>query len=298
MKFIYTLLFLSILAFANGQVTLIPDQGFEQTLLDQNIDSDDTLNGQVLTSDISGLLSLSLNNYFIENLSGLEDFISLQIFNLENFFESNNDINLDLSQNTNLKKFTMYGGGDAINNSVERIILNNNPSIDTIHAPDNWLLRELDLKTGSTDVSNLDIDIHIIPFDLWGESNEEFNENLFCIKVTDEIAATAGTGVYSTWTIKADDNPYYFSETCALSTDRFNDKDVSIYPIPATEVLNIKTKNFQINSIKIHNLQGQLVRHIKDYSNTSIDISELAKAMYIIHLESDNRVIKKKFLKQ
>lgn len=298
MKFIYTLLFLSILAFANGQVTLIPDQGFEQTLLDQNIDSDDTLNGQVLTSDISGLLSLSLNNYFIENLSGLEDFISLQIFNLENFFETNNDINLDLSQNTNLKKFTMYGGGDAINNSVERIILNNNPSIDTIHAPDNWLLRELDLKTGSTDVSNLDIDIHIIPFDLWGESNEEFNENLFCIKVTDEIAATAGTGVYSTWTIKADDNPYYFSETCALSTDRFNDKDVSIYPIPATEVLNIKTKNFQINSIKIHNLQGQLVRHIKDYSNTSIDISELAKAMYIIHLESDNRVIKKKFLKQ
>lgn len=298
MKFIYTLLFLSILAFANGQVTLIPDQGFEQTLLDQNIDSDDTLNGQVLTSDISGLLNLSLNNYFIENLSGLEDFISLQIFNLENFFETNNDINLDLSQNTNLKKFTMYGGGDAINNSVERIILNNNPSIDTIHAPDNWLLRELDLKTGSTDVSNLDIDIHIIPFDLWGESNEEFNENLFCIKVTDEIAATAGTGVYSTWTIKADDNPYYFSETCALSTDRFNDKDVSIYPIPATEVLNIKTKNFQINSIKIHNLQGQLVRHIKDYSNTSIDISELAKAMYIIHLESDNRVIKKKFLKQ
>lgn len=298
MKFIYTILFLSIFAFANGQVTLIPDQGFEQTLLDQNIDSDDTLNGQVLTSDISGLLSLSLNNYFIENLSGLEDFISLQIFNLENFFESNNDINLDLSQNTNLKKFTMYGGGDAINNSVERIILNNNPSIDTIHAPDNWLLRELDLKTGSTDVSNLDIDIHIIPFDLWGESNEEFNENLFCIKVTDEIAATAGTGVYSTWTIKADDNPYYFSETCALSTDRFNDKDVSIYPIPATEVLNIKTKNFQINSIKIHNLQGQLVRHIKDYSNTSIDISELAKAMYIIHLASANRVIKKKFLKQ
>lgn len=298
MKFIYTILFLSTLSFANGQVTLIPDQGFEQTLLDQNIDSDDTLNGQVLTSDISGLLSLSLNNYFIENLSGLEDFISLQIFNLENFFETNNDINLDLSQNTNLKKFTMYGGGDAINNSVERIILNNNPSIDTIHAPDNWLLRELDLKTGSTDVSNLDIDIHIIPFDLWGESNEEFNENLFCIKVTDEIAATAGTGVYSTWTIKADDNPYYFSETCALSTDRFNDKDVSIYPIPATEVLNIKTKNFQINSIKIHNLQGQLVRHIKDYSNTSIDISELAKAMYIIHLASANRVIKKKFLKQ
>lgn len=298
MKFIYTLLFLSTLSFANGQVTLIPDQGFEQTLLDQNIDSDDTLNGQVLTSDISGLLNLSLNNYFIENLSGLEDFISLEIFNLENFFESNNDINLDLSQNTNLKKFTMYGGGDAINNSVERIILNNNPSIDTIHAPDNWLLRELDLKTGSTDVSNLDIDIHIIPFDLWGESNEEFNENLFCIKVTDEIAATAGTGVYSTWTIKADDNPYYFSETCALSTDRFNDKDVSIYPNPAKEVLNIKTKNFQINSIKIYNLQGQLVRHIWKFSNTSIDISELAKAMYIIHLESDNRVIKKKFLKQ
>jgi len=281
-----------------SQITNIPDTQFEQVLIDQNIDSDGVINGQVLTSDISGLTELSLYNY-IEDLTGLEDFVSLEYLNLDNFYDINNqEGNVDLSNNVNLKKFTMYGGGDAINNNVNKITLNNNPAIDTIHAPDNWLLRELDLKTGSTDASNIDIDIHIIPFDLWGESVENFDENFFCIRVTDAAAAAAGTGVYSSWTIKADDNPYYFSETCTLGTNRFDENDISIYPNPVNNNLNIKSNNTKLNSVKIFNLQGQLVNEFKALNTDVFDISELASGLYVIHIESDTGIAKKKFIKQ
>lgn len=298
MKYIYTLLFLATLAFAKAQITLIPDQEFEQDLINQNIDSDGIVNGQVFTNDIENLTDLTLFNNLTDT-SGLQDFSQLKNLEIQTLYLlDESDQILDLTPNVMLEKLNMFGGDDGTTHIINTIDLSNNPNIYQIQTPGIWDLRQIDLKSGTTDVSNLDIDISV-GFPLQpGGSTVVFNQNLFCIKVTDETAATAGTGVYSSWTITAELNPYYFSETCTLSTDRFNDKEVSIYPNPAKEVLNIQAKIFQVSSIKIYNLQGQLVRHIKDFSNTSIDISELARAMYIIHLESDNRVIKKKFLKQ
>ena len=78
MKLTITLviLFISFLAF--GQTTSIPDEYFEQELIDLGIDSDETLNGLILTEDIINVETLNLINSNISDLSGLQEFSSLK----------------------------------------------------------------------------------------------------------------------------------------------------------------------------------------------------------------------------
>ena len=83
MKSFYTLLLaflVSILGYT--QTTAIPDQNFEQALIDQNIDTDGVINGQVLTADISGLTFLDVFNLDISDLTGIQDFTALTDLNV------------------------------------------------------------------------------------------------------------------------------------------------------------------------------------------------------------------------
>ena len=79
-----------------GQYTSIPDPNFEQVLIDGG--HDNLLDGQVLTSNISGLLKLDVAYKNISNLNGISDFISLDTLNCR----GNLLTNLDVSQNSNL----------------------------------------------------------------------------------------------------------------------------------------------------------------------------------------------------
>lgn len=298
MKIKLLMTFICIINLCQSQITFIPDQEFEQDLIDQNIDSDGIINGQVFTDDIENLTDLTLFNN-LTDVTGLHDFSelkNLEIHSLYLPFESNQI--LDLTANVMLEKLTMYGGDDAISHQIEKIDLSENPNINQILVPGIWPLRQIDLKTDATDVSNLDIDISI-GFPLQpGNPTEVLNENLFCIKVTDEAAANAGTGVYSTWTITAESNPYYFSETCTLNTERFKDIKVSIYPNPAVDVLNFDIDNFQTDNITIYDINGRPVKIYKDMNQNSIDVNALESGLYIIHFESEIGTLKKKFLKK
>jgi hypothetical protein len=62
----------------NAQYTQIPDPNFEQALIDLGIDSDGVINGQVLTSDVEDVLFLDVHNRSISDLTGIQDFISLE----------------------------------------------------------------------------------------------------------------------------------------------------------------------------------------------------------------------------
>ena len=59
--------------------TYIPDDGFEQALI--NLGYDDQLDDYVLTQVVSRIEELDVSNRNIEDLSGLEDFISLRMLN-------------------------------------------------------------------------------------------------------------------------------------------------------------------------------------------------------------------------
>jgi hypothetical protein len=64
-----------------AQYTAIPDPNFEQELINQGFDTDLTINGHVLTSDINAITSLTMNNSVsgnILNLAGIDCFTALE----------------------------------------------------------------------------------------------------------------------------------------------------------------------------------------------------------------------------
>ena len=81
-----------------AQKTYIPDDNFEQRLIDLNIDKDGIVNDSVATADISGLTSLDIKYQNISDLTGVEDFMSLQML----FCHNNELTSINLSKNTAL----------------------------------------------------------------------------------------------------------------------------------------------------------------------------------------------------
>ncbi|MGD1945634.1 MAG: gliding motility-associated C-terminal domain-containing protein [Croceivirga sp.] len=80
-------------------VTLVPDANFEQELIDLNIDSDGIVNGEVPTSDISGITNLDVRNESISDLTGIQDFAALTRL----VVRDNPLTSLDVSSNQNLE---------------------------------------------------------------------------------------------------------------------------------------------------------------------------------------------------
>ncbi len=134
---LFTLLFLNSL---NAQTTLIPDQNFEQYLIDIGIDSDATINGQVLTSDISGIFTLDIKDYNISNFEGLQFFTSLTEFNLTSDFASSIP-NINFEQNAQLS----------------RISILEVPNLSQINVSQNISLTSLLLVTLGSSFSSIDV---------------------------------------------------------------------------------------------------------------------------------------------
>lgn len=89
--------------FASDDFVAVPDNVFEQKLIDKGLDN--TLDNHVLRTNIQNVTELNLStlngNPKITNLKGLEAFV-----NLRNLYISNNDVsNVDISDNENLIEF-------------------------------------------------------------------------------------------------------------------------------------------------------------------------------------------------
>ena len=117
--------------YCSNYYTLIPDQVFEQNLIDKGYDF--TIDGQVLTINITNIDSLSLNPIYgpgfgwwgwspsvINDLTGIEDFINLTYLDC-----SGNQIDsLDFSQNPNLTYLNCSGrwfsGGNLLSLNISQ----------------------------------------------------------------------------------------------------------------------------------------------------------------------------------
>ena len=75
--FISAILFISVNIFSYSQSTYIPDDVFEQTLIDLGYDSG-PLNNYVETASLDKITYLDLSHKKINDLTGIEDFINLQ----------------------------------------------------------------------------------------------------------------------------------------------------------------------------------------------------------------------------
>ncbi|WGF93440.1 T9SS type A sorting domain-containing protein [Aequorivita marisscotiae] len=139
MKYLFTfIIFLIPFLILNAQTTYVPDNNFEQVLIDLGLD--DVLDDYVLTSNISGVTLLDISNKNILDPTGLEEFSSLTHINIDGNpvgsipFHPNVNLtdlicqytqltDLDLSPHTNLR--TLFCAG----NNLTSLDLSQNPDL-------------------------------------------------------------------------------------------------------------------------------------------------------------------------
>lgn len=96
--------FIFLIHFCAVSQTFVPDDNFEQALIDLGYDSG-PLDDFVPTTNISGITSLNIAEKNISNLTGIEDFTALSILDC-----SLNQLNtLNVSKNTNLTELYFFG---------------------------------------------------------------------------------------------------------------------------------------------------------------------------------------------
>ena len=133
------LLFVPILAFS--QYTSIPDQNFEQALIDLGYDN--IIDGQVFTPSISSVTSLDIDGLNIYKLTGIEDFTALTFL----YCNDNQLTILDLTNNTSLNRLFCH------NNQLTSLDVSSNSYLTRLHCYNNQLT-SLDI-TNNTALNNL-----------------------------------------------------------------------------------------------------------------------------------------------
>ena len=84
----------------------------------------------------------------------------------------------------------------------------------------------------------------------------------------------------------------------STSISNIEDNGFSIFPNPATKFININIGNRSIESIKINNELGEIVKQINriDDNNIKIDVSDLRNGIYFITVKSNNYTKVKKLI--
>lgn len=191
MKYVLIFLALCCCAFAEAQTTMIPDQKFEQILVDRGIDSDGQVNGQVLTADIDTVQALNLNaanlpgNEMITNLQGIEAFAALQHLDCA----YNNITQLDLTNNTQL--ITLH----CEYNNIASLKVNGLNQLTLLYCQGNAFFTP-DPVTGNP-TSYYFLNLNQCPsLTMMNATN---CPNLLCIQVANVMDANSAIGQYANW---------------------------------------------------------------------------------------------------
>ncbi|MCK5206718.1 MAG: hypothetical protein KAQ79_01815, partial [Cyclobacteriaceae bacterium] len=111
----------------NSGQTFVPDDNFERKLI--NLGLDVVFDNYVVTDSIDTIEVLNVDSLFITDLTGIEDFISLESLDCS----SNNLTTLDISQNDSLISLSCFG------NYLTELIVSNNDSLIFLNCGDNRL---------------------------------------------------------------------------------------------------------------------------------------------------------------
>ncbi|GAB5398690.1 MAG: hypothetical protein Aureis2KO_02750 [Aureisphaera sp.] len=302
-----------------AQITLIPDPQFESHLIAAGMDTDGEVNGQVLTADIADETSLIILENGTQDLTGIQDFASLEVLDLLKL----NITTLNLSENQSLKRLSLdlitLEDLDLHNNlNLERINLN----LDTTEYPSN--LSELDLSNNTlleiisisgTQITHLDFSNNtnigssfrldfmddLIAVNLSNGNNGNISflriegvPNLQCVQVDDPAAVIAGTDPpYDNWIIE---NDPLITDDCELGVAGFLEKNIGLYPNPVRNELSLEVlQGISIKEISIYNVQG--ARVLKKEGTTSLGVSSLSPGVYFMSIQTDKGMATKKFVK-
>ncbi len=150
------LIFLMLPLFTLAQKTYVPDDAFEQALI--NLDLDDIFDDSVYTSAIDTVQILYLSNDGIADLTGVEDFTGLT----ELFCNENQLTELDLSNNPNLFEL------NCRNNLLTRLDVRNGNNLGL------WYF-----------TATFNIDLYCIDVDEVAYANANWEKDSGCVFFTD-----------------------------------------------------------------------------------------------------------------
>ena len=171
-------------SFVFTQNTYVPDDKFEQALID--LGYDDTLDDYVLTANISGVIKLDVGDKSISDLTGIEAFVALEELRLWDHSLTS----LDVSKNTALKTLSVTSNSlkslDVSKNTALKELwcdfnqltsldVSNNTALEWLYCPSNSLT-SLIMRNGATS--------QLYKFDVTR------NYSLTCIETLDPAYAT------------------------------------------------------------------------------------------------------------
>ena len=298
MKKYITILILFCSLGLTAQTTSIPDQNFEQILIDEGIDSDGVVNGQVLTSDISSVTTLDLQT--VNDLTGLQNFGFLEELILGDSGPTNNSITLDLTANMSLIKLevlSFYGlenldlsgltnleellimelQEDVQTMNIEEIDLSTNLNIQKVEVNMVFGLEKINLRNGNNqNMSNFLLSA------LYFNLNGNYDIPL-CVKVDDEAMAAANTEPYDTWNITGIDPTFYESGECVLAVNQVTQLKATLYPNPTQNNFQIHTSE-KIDEVHVFSITG---KHLAKFrSQESYDISHFPTGVYFVKIKA------------
>ncbi|WP_264552714.1 T9SS type A sorting domain-containing protein [Flavobacterium sp. N2038] len=276
---------------APAQYTLIPDVNFEKKLISLGIDTG-LPDGKVLTETIASQTDLNLSRSSINDLTGIEDFVSLKFLD----FSYNDVTSVNLSKNTNLITLncsTILPAGldvlDLSNNTLLKELYCSGNNMTTLDLSKNTLLTNLicnrsqvllsiNLKNGN----NKNMDLNKISFPI---------PSLKCIQVDDVIYSNANWSSLKlpTTTFSLDCN------TLGLEDSVFD--KVAIYPNPTRGEVSIN--NITLDKVNVYNELGQLVKTFSLNSadiNNTINLCGLPRGIYYIYLINQDAASAKKII--
>src|SRR5690606_34279557 len=224
------------------------------------IDSDGIINGQVLTAEVENVIVLDIADRWIDDLTGIEDFISIEHLRAE--FNNIQELNvstlvnlkilncivcslteLDLSNNIQLESLLLSNDGDTIPfNDLQYIDLSNNPNIKEVGAEEMYNLQYINLNNGNNQ-EGMFIDVY-----------REYSNIPVCIQVDDPDAANSDQYPYSTWDVYGE---YYFSSECSLSVPE-SAVGLNLYPNPVIDFLYINNA-ILLKEILVYDVLGTVL---------------------------------------
>ena len=268
-----------------------------------------TYDDYVLTANINTVTYLNVTSSGIIDLTGIEDFTELtdlssagghlEIINLSNNTKlislrialNSNLTSLDISQNTALTSLSCDSNNlsslDVSNNTALTFLLCYNNNITSLDLTNNTELTYL--YCGTNNLNSLDAkNGYNTNFSYF---NANFNPDLYCINLDNEIYSTAN------WSSNIDAQSYFNEDCAALGlNDELLAKSITLYPNPVSEILIIDS-TIPLTRVEIFSLLGQKVKDINSHFN-SINVSNLSKGVYIVKLQSENGFTTKKIIKK
>jgi len=238
----------------HAQYTTIADINFEKKLIALGVDSGPT-DGQVLTSKISKLTVLEIQNSSITDLTGIEDFVSLT--NL--ICRDNYIITMDISKLTELTALTVS------NNKLKSIDLSKNVKLNWLDIQRNELIdldvtNNIALKTfycGFNNLTTINISKNILLVDFYCSLNP--------ITSLDVINNTALKSLIC-------------SSVPLTALDLSKNKALITLDCSASDIKNLDVSNCSLlTSFKCDNATSLISLNLKNGNNTNFTIFDIRR---------------------